>query len=369
MRKNNLTMLGKNATQDKTIFHMLNPNDNDFLEDFSEKELLEFIILLEKYNIEWREELDINKKANFGVEIECCEADINEIKKELYQSRRCQEWTSSEDKSLADISISYEKDSKQYTCKPQEYQTDILNNKKWDNLKEGCSIISPHSRIDTTCGLHIHVGANILGRKKQDWLNFFNLWTAYEDILFKFSSGEYDVPRFVAEDFAKPVAVEWNKNLNRYTANMPFDKIIDKYNKDRYCSINLENVSKFYLTDTEHKNTIEKRVSNGTSNPIIIQNDINTFLHQLEYAKNKRYNISLINYRREELMDEIENKEPGDIIEEYNKFDPYKAFEFCDLVFDNNLDKINFMKQYIKSLRSTITTSEKKNLHTLIKKK
>ena len=89
---------------------------------------------------------------------------------------------------------------------------------------------------------------------------------------------------------------------------------------------------------------------NGTAEEIIWQNNVNMFVHLLKAQINKdelAYIKNEINY----IMEECFN------YEYYNYIDPRKAFLFADIIFDNNLDKTNFLKQYIKDMKTTENTS------------
>ena len=58
-------------------------------------------------------------------------------------------------------------------------------------LKNICQIIKKMGSIDSNCGGHIHVGAHILNNNASSLLNFVKLWSAYENIFYRFLYGEY----------------------------------------------------------------------------------------------------------------------------------------------------------------------------------
>ena len=89
-------------------------------------------------------------------------------------------------------------------------------------------------------------------------------------------------------------------------------------------------------------NTIEFRNPNGSLNPVIWQNNINLFTHFLKYATNPKFDYDLIQERMN-IQDFSRI-----VLLTYNEINIRQALELADLIFDNNLDKINFLRQYIK---------------------
>ena len=58
------------------------------------------------------------------------------------------------------------------------------------------------------------------------------------------------------------------------------------------------------------------------------------------YSKSDNFNNLLLDKRKHELL--LEEKTPNEIYLN-------DALEFADLIFDNNLDKVYFLRQYLKS--------------------
>jgi hypothetical protein len=90
--------------------------------------------------------------------------------------------------------------------------------------------------------------------------------------------------------------------------------------------------------------TVELRVPNGTFNEIIWQNNINFFIKMMLYCKSDRYDQDIIDRRMIKVLDKFSN------LSSYSLVYLEQALEFVDMIFDNNLDKIYFLKQYIKDL-------------------
>ena len=68
-------------------------------------------------------------------------------------------------------------------------------------------------------------------------------------------------------------------------------------------------------------------------------------INMLLYTKNSKFDLDIIERRKSELKSNSL----------FGRFDYYdevfldQALEFCDLIFDNNYDKVYFLKQYLKS--------------------
>lgn len=92
---------------------------------------------------------------------------------------------------------------------------------------------------------------------------------------------------------------------------------------------------------TTKKNTIEFRSPNGTLEEVIWQNNINFFGKLIEAALNTDLDMEKINYY-------IDMVKTDDLINEYSKVNFSKALELADMIFEKNIDKLTFLKQYIK---------------------
>ena len=55
---------------DRTIFKYLNPIDNDIISELKDKDLEQVILYLDRYYLEYRNTLGIDKNITFGIEIE-----------------------------------------------------------------------------------------------------------------------------------------------------------------------------------------------------------------------------------------------------------------------------------------------------------
>ena len=88
------------------------------------------------------------------------------------------------------------------------------------------------------------------------------------------------------------------------------------------------------------KDLIEFRTPNMTSDPIYWQNYINTFYHLLKCAASPRYD-------KEEIDKYIDAYSRIYILESYEMLREDKAKKFVKTIFNSNVDKSQFMHQYI----------------------
>ena len=139
---------------------------------------------------------------------------------------------------------------------------------------------------------------------------------------------------FTADDFAN---LEYLKGLSEVSLK----DVIRTLDYGKYCAVNLNHVVNpdRFITG----NTIEFRCPNGTLDATIWQNNVNLFTKLLRYATSKDFDEDTINRRWEQIKDKFTD------LRWYDEIYLSQALELCDLIFDNNLDKVYFLKQYLKS--------------------
>lgn len=314
------------------IFKFINPKNNDILSDFNNSDLEELIYYIENTYLRFRQRLGFDIDYTFGFEIEFeksfnTDEIINKINSSLNKT-----WKYTFDASLK---------------RGGEIISPILNdvNSDWKSLRKVCQMISENAKIGKNCGGHIHIGSSILQNNSIYWLNFIKLWSAYENVIFRFSYGEYINARKNIQKYAMPIA---NDLYNYYKKLIQLEglnlmKILPYLNNQRNQAVNFQNVKVFAKFDNKIKNTIEFRCFNGTLEPTIWQNNLNLLFSLLEYSKSSNFN--------NELIDERIIKNLNENIE-FSKYDDIyldEALELCDLIFNNNFDKVYFLRQYLKS--------------------
>lgn len=316
---------------DVKIFKFLKPYYNNKLSEMSGADLLELMSLIDDYYIELRKQLGLNQKITFGLELEFENALKNIIDRKLDDAFPNGDWVTKRDATLHNGA---------------EIASPILRDNKicWENLNKVCSIVEPLASIGTKSGGHIHIGTQTIGNDRESWLNFIKLWSVYENIIFRFSYGEYLTPRQILTEYAKPMTKEfWEKYEKLKAKNASLESIIFSLSYSRYQAVNFENVNKSRCNYFGDCNTIEFRCPNGTINPVIWQNNVNLFANLLLYSKSSDYDENTIEKRRDI------NKDKFSTLEWYNEIYLQQSLELCDMLFENNIDKINFLRQYLKS--------------------
>lgn len=323
--KQNKNKIGIINTDNK-LFKLIKPDENTLLSNMSQNMQDIFLELLTNYHLEYRNTLNLKQTTTFGYEIEFENADINLIYN--YLKSKNEEWFLLFDPSLK---------------KGAEIPTPILkdNKKTWNEIKELCDFLKMHSEIEDNCGGHIHIGKQVLGESNKSLLNFLKLWSTYEHVIYYFSYGENDKPREAIKEYAKPISNDFWKTYNEYKDNIlvPKEEIIEKVTVTRNRGVSLKYLLFYERPDID---TIEFRCPNGTLNPIIWQNNTKLFVKLLEYSKNPNFDNTTIQLRHKKRENIYSN------LNKYNIIYLNDALELSDLIFTNNLDKIYFLKQYIK---------------------
>ena len=298
------------------------------------KDLEWLLIKLRDYQIKRRSTLNVDKRFSFGVEIEFCDILLLYVERRFKESENLKNWLNVYDKSC-----SYKADN--YII-GGEVDTDILHDTKkdWDTLKEALTILKElKAHITDKNGLHVHVGSQIFGTDIKNVIRFIKVWCIFEHVIFRFSYGKSKYERSSILSFAHPIAQETalKYQFMPYMLDYLEEPMFLHLNKN--CALNFLNYS--HLTEKEERNnTIEIRCANGTLKRHIIQNTINFYLKLMLYVTNPNFDEQLI----DRLFNRLKVKELADFNKTYFK----GALILADLIFDNSLDKINFLKQYIK---------------------
>ena len=300
------------------IFSFLNPNSNDMISKMNSKELNEFKTLLNEFQLELRNNLGFDKNVTFGMEFECELADIDQIMCYLYSMHLDDKVDVKNDVSLnAGVEIT------------TPVYFDIHN--VYKEISNICKGLNQYAFVYSNTGSHIHIGSQIL-EKKENLYKFLYLWMAYEDIIFRFTNGEFLTARPNIYLYSLPL----RRQKNLFALDIASLSLKDLKEIFIDTSVRLSNISS--LKKIEYKNTIEFRCPNGTLEPVIWQNNLNLFVKMIEYAKSSDFDYSTLENSTYDFND----------ISDYDKVCFEEAIKFADLIFKNNLDKIYFLRQYFK---------------------
>lgn len=302
------------------------------MKDLNKKDLMELLNYLNEYKIEYRDDIEIPDYVTFGTEIEFQNSPLAEINKIIKKDLN---WNIKDD-----ISVTHKKNG---LIMGGEIISPILTNNKsdWKDLEKICTILkNNNAHISSKCGGHIHVGSNILEKNPDYFRNFLKLWYTYEDILYRFATGEDLFIRHNAYHFAKSLRETINNSrirIDLIKTDTDLKTVLYHLTSDRYKSVNFSNTNNIRNKNID---TIEFRCPNGTIEEAIWQNNINTFTKTLLYCKNKDFDKELIDFH-------FFGKEDCNM--RYFYFmDIERGLEFADLVFDKEIDKLNFLRQYFK---------------------
>lgn len=301
--------------------------DNTQVSKLNKNELIEYKEALSEYFIDYRDTLKLDERIQFGIEIEY----------DKFPKERVDDF----------IAIRYPKWESKFETSLHyggEVTSPILNDNKdsWESIREVCDFLRiAGAQESEEAGAHIHVGADIMGINIYRWIKLVKLILAYENILYRYSAGEYTRLRDNFNSVCYPFALDLLEDYNCIKHLGVSNNVVYKLlKKSRFQSINFKNVEQNNITDRMRKNTIEFRFPNATLEPIIWQNNINTFVRFL-LATRKELDEEYIEYRMNCLGDHFDNGF-------YDYIDEEGALHFADQIFDNDLDKAAFLRQYYK---------------------
>lgn len=310
------------------IFKYISKSDNTFFSSFKGEELEDLFVLIDDVYMELRENLGLSNDITFGLEIEFEESNNVEIEKWL-EVNHLTSWYLHDDVSLK---------------RGGEVTSSILYDKKetYEELNTVCSIIKKQAKSFNNAGGHIHIGSQIINKDSKVLLNLLKLWAVYENIIFRFSYGEYLTGRRNIDHYAKVMHEEFIKVYEKYKeSDISFLELIKVLQANtKYQALNFNNVKQ---EDFDYGNTLEVRCPNATLNSVIWQNNVNFFTKLFTYAKSLDFDYDKLD-RRYNI-----NKDNYNLYSMYNEIYLRQALELCDLIFNNNLDKVYFLRQYIKS--------------------
>ena len=341
---------------DRTIFDYINPCDNLMLSSMEHDFIDEMVRCLDKYYLEYRDSLGLSNFDTFGIEIEI-EHFIGYGNRNflnsylgLAEAVGSKKWDSRNDQSLN---------------QGREFVSEILIDdiECWKKIRNACAYVGTQGKIDVNCGSHVHAGAQILGENSLYWYRLFKIWSIYENVIYRFSYGEYLTHRPQILKYARPAACFYDERLRLLDDGLNYGtlemlKIVepsliiddDRWSKkfglsywrmladdnyDMYEDFNKLNVGC----------TVEFRTPNPTLDEVVWQNNINFFIKLMLYCKSDNFDMDILNRRYSSVCGLFDN------LWAYSSIYLDQALELCDLIFDNNLDKIYFLRQYLKSFQ------------------
>ncbi len=347
-------------------------NNCDKLTDMDTIDITNLLILLNGIDIDYRPYLHLPENVTFGLEMETVGMRTGRLAT-MFKNK--ENWQVVYDKSLKATGA--------------EVVSPILLDKPeiWREVFEVCDFLQNlHLKVNYETAGHIHLGATgIVDQDPEKLKKILKAWCAYENIIYRFSAGKWShLRRGAIHKYAKPLAwdyIQLMKILDNGQGDY-FD-VVRAAHFRRFSGLNLQNLYDYYRASIDEnyrrdfvtirgdklKDTLEIRTPNATIDPVIWQNNVNFFAKFFLAAANDKFDEDYLNNILKSLDFNFIVKYGNAInltYENYEKIDFDKALELADIIFDNNLDKINFLKQYLGILTSN--TLEKGKEKTLEKK-
>ena len=295
----------------------LSSKKNTRLSNLRGTNLLDLLYVVENFDFEYRKKLFFDESITFGTEIEYEHFRRRKVNK--FINYNYPEWVSKKDTSCSFGG---------------EIASRILNNDSlsWKELYNICYYLrSKKTDMYHKASSHVHVSdkliGDLVGLKKS-----LKLYTVFEPIYFRFACGEIMYPRKTMIEYARPIGIHLYKNMDKINKAEALYLMIPPL--DRRSSINFDT----------GKDTVEFRIFNGTKYATIHQNNINLSVNSLLAPSKGLIDEEYLDYRlKNNFLSTPEN------IPLYFELLLQDALYLSDFVFDNNLDKVYFLRQYIKT--------------------
>lgn len=300
------------------------------------KELLESIDDIE---FNYRNKLNFDRKYKFGVEIEFEKASYYKVEESIFKNRYLKKWDMHFEPTIQSMGNTLSLGG--------EVVSPVLHNtkKSWMDIKRTCELLkSLGANADEYSGAHIHIDQSILCNNNEYILKLLKLWTVYEHIIYEFSNGEREKGRMYLCCYAYSMATMLQKFIrcfhNYDSANVYKDVMLfcDTYKPSLKSGLWFADCKG---VDGSRNNTIEIRCPNGTLNEVIWQNNVNFFINLLKSCT-EDIDEEFIDYKLERYED-IYNYNSSKYTDD--------ACELANIIFDEEIDKLYFLKQYTKKFK------------------
>lgn len=284
-----------------------------------------------------RPTIGIDNNNTFGIEIEFENVFLDRIK-------NIGKWTLDKDESVT----TYKCINDDRILIGGELVSPILTDSEitWIDIKNKCKkLVSLGACISDYTGGHIHIGSQILGNNPNNIARFLKQWELFEHIIYRFSYGYTSIPRKNINMFAENIGSRLKRVRNSKRGYSQFESYYDwiQYFHTHWAPKTTgANLKRYKGYEPDVDNTIEIRCPNGTLDPIIWQNNINFFTKFMISCQEEKCDEELIDYLLCTKFD-YEYR-----LSNFGLIDIEKAIILCDMIFDNEMDKLLFLKQYLK---------------------
>lgn len=224
----------------------------------------------------------------------------------------------------------------------------------WLDISTKCHKLVKKGAVISNCtGGHIHIGSQILGENPDNIRRLLKQWELFENLIYYFSYGYSRSPRSGLGIYANPIGKKLKlvrTSVKGYTNFKTYYHWLNYFKKNANRKNQGINFQKYRGCEEDLGNTIEIRCPNGSLNPAIWQNNINFFTKFLLSCHENNCDEEFIDY----LLRIKDENEYG--IENFEILQFDKAILLSDMVYDKEIDKLLFLKQYLK-----LFTEEEKN--------
>lgn len=310
----------------------IDPNRNDKFSKLRGLDLQDLIVEIENFYLIYRDTIGLESNVTFGLELEYEDVGRKQVNDYVKNFRY---WSSGYDGSVQNGG---------------EIRSPILCDeaKSWEELRKICYFLkSENANTCENAGGHVHIGAHILGKDHNAWRRFLKIYAMYENVLFRFMYGDKISARERINSYAFPIADKILWDLYEINEANSYNQIFEYFPDERYSAVNFCNVSASQdkVLKCLDKNTLEFRAPNATTEEVVWQNNVNTFAKLMLTSAQSNFDEDYIDYK-------IDNEIRGKRKYIYNEICLKSALEFVDLIFNNNLDKVYFLRQYFKNFES-----------------
>lgn len=210
---------------------------------------------------------------------------------------------------------------------------------RWNELQEICQFLSDNGlHPGEHTSLHVHLSSIDFMNDEHDLYNLLKFYAAYEKVLYVFGTGEFmNLRHQIVDRGALPMAFDiWKKFGKENYGKLINRRLLSKINFTYFRGLRLTNLLGL-------KGTIEFRMANSTLSVPVIQNIINVYTHMFDYVLSDHFDDDLVTRRFRELKYCTDNFDVNDF-----SVDIDELKEFADLIFDDEMDKLYFLRQCIK---------------------
>lgn len=303
----------------------------------------------------------LHKNETYGIEIEFATSKVDEIEKMMQQLKETQKindcWILKEEATCDEI----EHDKKGY-----EINSPVMDHQNhWiHELKIMLKVLEKYTTITSTCAIHFHLGEQIFEENTRYLQDFLLMWSYYEPIIYRFSTGEYNEIRPFIASYAKPLNISMsNQQISALEHHLEMKEFLTQFMKE-FGKIFAVNLNPYYYAMKYRKNkhsfwekaTVEFRTFATTYQYDVIYSYLEMILEMIEHVKT----LSL--EERSLYLESLKNRkkyiDPNSFSSEEMNMNPYfqlnmkKALEFSKLIYQDEKEQKQFMKIYTHKRKS-----------------